>query len=300
MTCSPFPHDDLPPVPAAIDDPARVSLPSTVAAASDLTGDALAAYWRGVELGRTEAAQQPDALVLLFEPNAGPNERHRLASLFRSVRGIAAVTPAAGLGEREPAKEDPLEEIQWAADQLRPFGVPGRLDFGGAGQAIRTLLTAVDRLSHNDEPGQASGEELLPAVRSCVAVLVTDPAGRVALIESVKPGRAFELPGGGVKSGESTEAAAAREVAEEMGLQVAALTDMDLIAGLTGTPKPGATYQSRILVYRARAEGDLRAGSDAKSAAWWTAADVLHLADFGMLSDLATTHDVLLPWARER
>lgn len=32
----------------------------------------------------------------------------------------------------------------------------------------------------------------------------------------------------------------------------------------------------------------------------WTAEDVLHLADFDRLSDLQTTRDVLLPWAREQ
>lgn len=135
------------------------------------------------------------------------------------------------------------------------------------------------------------------AERLCVAVLVTDAQDRVALIESAKPGRGWELPGGGVTEGEEPRAAAVREVAEEMGLQLAEEA-MEYVLRLDGTPKPGATYTSRILVYRARADGELRAGSDAKGAQWLTAADVLFLDDFDSLSDLAS-RDVLLAWARE-
>ncbi len=134
-------------------------------------------------------------------------------------------------------------------------------------------------------------------VRLCVAVLVTDPEGRVALIESAKPGRDYEIPGGGVNLGEEPVDAAIREMAEEAGLRLAR-DAVEHIDTLPGTPKPGAMYASRILVFRASAEGELRAGSDAKGAAWFTAGEVLLLADFDSLSDLTTTRDVLLPWAR--
>ena len=141
-------------------------------------------------------------------------------------------------------------------------------------------------------------EQQAPAERLCVAVLVTDPVGRVALIESAKPGRAWEIPGGKVKEGETPRAAAVREVAEEMGVQ---LTEdaLEPAGILRGTPKPGAAFASVIHVFRARAEGELRAGSDAKGASWLHASAVLDLHANGRLSDLQITHDVLLPWARE-
>ena len=141
-------------------------------------------------------------------------------------------------------------------------------------------------------------EQQAPAERLCVAVLVTDPVGRVAVIESAKKGRAWELPGGKVKAGETPRAAAVREVAEELGVQL--VEDALEPAGIVyGTPKPGAAFASVIHVFRARAEGELRPGSDAKGACWLHASAVLDLQANGRLSDLQTTHDVLLPWARE-
>lgn len=138
--------------------------------------------------------------------------------------------------------------------------------------------------------------------RLCVAVLVTDPEGRVALVASAKPGRAYEIPGGGVKPGEEPIDAAIREVAEEIGVRLVR-EDLEQAGILPGTPKPGAMYTSRIHVYRARAEGELRAGSDAVDARWFTAEEVLLMAAGAVhqgrgLSDLESRDRVLLPWAR--
>jgi ADP-ribose pyrophosphatase YjhB (NUDIX family) len=88
-------HDDLPPVPPgpAHAEPARVSLPGTTAGAAGLTGEALAAYWSGVLVGRGEALQHPDGLVLLFEAGTTSGERDGLTALLRRVRGVAAALP---------------------------------------------------------------------------------------------------------------------------------------------------------------------------------------------------------------
>ena len=75
--------------------------------------------------------------------------------------------------------------------------------------------------------------------------------------------------------------------------------DIEQIDIILGEPKPGALFASVIHVFRARAEGELRAGGDAKGAAWCTAGEVLLLNDFERLSDLDTAKHALLPWARE-
>jgi 8-oxo-dGTP pyrophosphatase MutT (NUDIX family) len=60
-----------------------------------------------------------------------------------------------------------------------------------------------------------------PRKRAAATMLFTDPAGRVLVVKpTYKPG--WELPGGAVEDGESPRAAAAREVAEELGIDRAA------------------------------------------------------------------------------
>lgn len=134
-----------------------------------------------------------------------------------------------------------------------------------------------------------------PVERLCVAVLVTDPAGRVLLVRHRK--RAWELPGGGVHEGEEPCCAAVREVQEETGIVV---TLQGRPTELAGTPKPGAEYPSRILVFRATGEGEPRAGSDATWAEWMTPWEVLrrHREAPETLSDLASKR-VLLEWANQ-
>ena len=64
--------------------------------------------------------------------------------------------------------------------------------------------------------GRRSGA-VVPVVRPSTYGLVADNRGRLAL---VRTSRGILLPGGGIKTGETAEAAVEREVAEECGLMV--------------------------------------------------------------------------------
>jgi 8-oxo-dGTP diphosphatase len=62
---------------------------------------------------------------------------------------------------------------------------------------------------------------MLPRKRAAATMLFTDPDGRVLVVKpTYKP--LWELPGGAVEDGESPRAAAAREIAEELGIARAA------------------------------------------------------------------------------
>lgn len=141
------------------------------------------------------------------------------------------------------------------------------------------------------------GERVIAAAkpRRCVAVLATDAEDRVLLVLSSKPGRGWELPGGGVNRGESAVDAAYREVLEETGI---AIVSIEARRGIPGTPKPGAQYPSTIYVMTASGAGKPKHGSDAINAWWFYKWEVLNMHSRGLLSDLASRED-LLSWAND-
>jgi 8-oxo-dGTP pyrophosphatase MutT (NUDIX family) len=200
----------------------------------------------------------------------------------------------------EPWRPKPGDRVRTAAkltsarfheDHPRKADCTGKVDRSLAcGGAYAWMVRHDDG---TEAPYDADELQPEPVTRLCVACLVTDPDGRVLMVRNRK--RAWELPGGKVRDGEAPIDAIRREVREEAGLTVAWLYQTP--TEIAGTPKPGASYTSRILVYEAHAEGTPTAGDDAVDAAWLTRSDVLDLHVVSDLSDLAT-RDVLLEWAR--
>ena len=92
--------------------------------------------------------------------------------------------------------------------------------------------------------------------------------GRFLLVQRANPPEAgrWTLPGGRVEPGESPAAAAAREVAEETGLDVAVGREW---LGLDRPAGPGVVFEIHDFVAEPLG-GTLRAGDDAADAGWFT------------------------------
>jgi NAD+ diphosphatase len=111
-----------------------------------------------------------------------------------------------------------------------------------------------------------TGTEIFPRTDPAVIMLVHDGGDRVVLgRQAVWPPGRFSILAGFVEPGESLEAAVAREVAEEVGLQV---TDIRYVGS-----QPWPFPQSLMLGFVARAEGgeELRLDPDEiEEARWFT------------------------------
>jgi 8-oxo-dGTP pyrophosphatase MutT (NUDIX family) len=83
------------------------------------------------------------------------------------------------------------------------------------GLITRTLIATFGGL-YNDLIGRRS--------HLGVAAVILDEAGRILLVHQSYGRRGWDLPGGGRKRGESLEQALAREVREEIGVQVSKMT----------------------------------------------------------------------------
>lgn len=115
-------------------------------------------------------------------------------------------------------------------------------------------------------------------------VLALDGDGRTLLTRVGRPGRGWEVPGGHLEQGESPRAAAARELAEEAGLEVAA-DRLTLLGGqritLLTAPPPEYRYPARAFMafYTVRldhrgAPTRPRPGSECTEAEWVEAHEV--------------------------
>lgn len=107
-----------------------------------------------------------------------------------------------------------------------------------------------------------------PIVGIGVAVLREDAA---LLVRRGTPPNlgAWSLPGGAQELGETTEAAARRELAEETGLAVDALHLAAVVNGITTDSAGRVRYHYTIIDYAARwTEGVARAGGDVTEVAW--------------------------------
>jgi 8-oxo-dGTP diphosphatase len=115
----------------------------------------------------------------------------------------------------------------------------------------------------------------------CAGAVVRDDAGRLLLVRRAhEPGLGtWSLPGGRIEPGESAAEAAAREVREETGLDVAVgerLQTVDLAGGY------------RVHDFAATVVGgELRAGDDADDVRWCAQDDVSRLnLSAGLLDEL--------------
>ena len=123
----------------------------------------------------------------------------------------------------------------------------------------------------------ADGSEHFPRTDPAVIMLVHDGAGRCVLARGPQwqPGRMSVLAGF-VEAGESAEAAVAREVREEVGIEV---RDVTYVAS-----QPHPFPSSLMLGYTARLAGDPRLVIDADEiveAGWFTREQVRRTADWG-------------------
>ncbi len=109
-----------------------------------------------------------------------------------------------------------------------------------------------------------------PIVGIGVAVL------RPGAVLLVRRGRApnlgaWSLPGGAQELGETAEAAARRELLEETGLRVGALSLAANVDSIHRDPDGRVRYHYTIIDFAARFEGgDILAGDDVTDAAWST------------------------------
>jgi ADP-ribose pyrophosphatase YjhB (NUDIX family) len=101
------------------------------------------------------------------------------------------------------------------------------------------------------------------------AVVLRD--GHVLLVRRDRPpaeGK-WSIPGGLVHLGETTEAAAVREVAEECGLRVRLKGVAGVVDRIVSDPDGRVRYHYVLIDYLATPEsGDLRPGSDAADCRW--------------------------------
>jgi NAD+ diphosphatase len=167
---------------------------------------------------------------------------------------------------------------------LREIGADlGDLDAGLLAQAIGILewhernrfsplsgaATTIEKAGWVQRDPQ-TGAELFPRTDPAVIMLIHDGGDRCVLgRQAVWPPGRFSILAGFVEPGESAEAAVAREVGEEVGLQV---TDIRYVAS-----QPWPFPQSLMLGFTARVDGDptLRIDEDEIEEARWFTRDEL-------------------------
>src|ERR1700728_4448333 len=123
----------------------------------------------------------------------------------------------------------------------------------------------------------------------CASVIVVKNTRLLLVLRADEPGAGrWSLPGGRLQEGESAVAGARRELFEETGLR-------GVIGGLVGHTTvvvPPRKYD--IATYEATTvEGDLRAGSDARSAEYFDRAGLGLLSLTEGLSDWLDRHGVI-------
>lgn len=118
-----------------------------------------------------------------------------------------------------------------------------------------------------------SGEPVTWSV-PCAGAIVRDPHGRILLVRRGQQPAVglWSIPGGRIDGDESWDAAAAREVREETGIEASGATYVGLVERDSGA---GSTYL--IADFLMTGDGEPRAGDDADDARWCTPEEILDL-----------------------
>lgn len=130
-------------------------------------------------------------------------------------------------------------------------------------------------------PSPVGGARRVP----CAGAVIHDEAGRLLLIRRGRPPGAglWSVPGGRVETGETVEAAVARETLEETGLRVAVGRRLGVVQrpGPNGTVYEIADHECAVL------GGVPVAGDDAAEVGWFAAAELNELPlVVGLLDEL--------------
>jgi L-amino acid N-acyltransferase YncA/8-oxo-dGTP pyrophosphatase MutT (NUDIX family) len=108
--------------------------------------------------------------------------------------------------------------------------------------------------------------------RPSAYAVVTNPRGEIAIVQA-KEG--ILLPGGGVDTNESPEAAAVREVAEECALHVTITADLGEAIQFVTSAETGATFEKRSRFVSARVQSPIRGATPEHTTSWLNAGDAL-------------------------